>query len=115
MGGLSHLSALIRVEKNVIDVEGRGHQRLLVGDGHRLGPGSLVEGLDRPETLADGADVQVDLDFVILYFTFTPPFGVFIGILIIDQQYNLREQEPGNRLYLKPSLRLIQSLRPITI
>ena len=115
MRGLSHFSSFVRVEENIVDVEGRGHQRLLVGDGDGLGAGSLVEGLDRPEALADGADVQVDLNFVILYFTFTPPFGVFIGILIIDQQYNLREQEPGNRLYLKPSLRLIQSLRPITI
>jgi len=68
VGVLGHLAALIRVEEDVVDVEGRGNEGLLVGLGDRGGASGNAkgEGLDGPEALTDGADVKVDLDLVIL-------------------------------------------------
>ena len=66
MGVLCHLAALIRIEENVIDVEGSGDKGLLVGLGNRDGASGAIEGLDGPEALADGLDVKVDLNLVVL-------------------------------------------------
>jgi len=66
VGVLGHLAALVRVEEDIVDVEGRGHQGLLVGrrDGdHTRGS---REGVDRPQALTDGAEIEVDLDLVVL-------------------------------------------------
>ena len=78
VGVLGHLASFIRVQEHIVDVEGRRHQRLLVGDGgrdraHRRG--GLGQGLDAPQALADGADVQVDLDLVVLYEPHLPPLS----------------------------------------
>jgi hypothetical protein len=56
---------------------------LLVGLGNRDRAAAAREGLDGPQALADGADIKVNLDLVILYITITLPFGIFIGILIL--------------------------------
>ena len=115
VGVLRHLAALVRVEEDVVDVERRRHQRLLVSrrDGQDTRGGR--EAAHRPQALANGAEIQVDLNFVILYITYTLPFGIFIGILIfINHIYNMRTL-PGIRLYLKSSQKLIRFLRPITI
>ena len=67
VGVLRHLPALISVEEDVVDVEGRGNEGLLVGGGNRgggAGSGSRVA--DRPEALADGAEIEVDLHLVVL-------------------------------------------------
>jgi len=67
VGVLGHLAALIRVEEDVVDVEGRGNKGLLVGGRHRLGAGGTsLEGLDGPEALTNGAEVDVDLHLVVL-------------------------------------------------
>ena len=80
VGVLGHLAALIRVKENVVNIEGGGHERLLVGVRHRLGARSSSEGLHGPEALTNGAEIDVNLNFVVLYEPrITPPFGVFIG------------------------------------
>ena len=66
MGVLSHLAALIRVEEDVVDVEGGGNKGLLVSRGHRLRARGSREALDSPEALTNGAEVNVDLDLVVL-------------------------------------------------
>ena len=75
VGVLRHLAALVSVQKHIVDVEGRRHQRLLVGEG-RGHSGAVVggEGRHRPQALTDGANVEVDLDFVVLYTTLYPSF-----------------------------------------
>ena len=93
VGVLRHASALVGVEEDVINVEGGRNEGLVVGLGHllrgagnarailaatgglvvgvgRVGRGGrggrTVEGGDRPEALIDGANVEVDLDLVVL-------------------------------------------------
>jgi hypothetical protein len=63
---LRHLAALVRVEEDVVDVEGRRHQGLLVGsrDGDNAGRGG--EGAHRPQALTNRAEIEVDLDLVVL-------------------------------------------------
>jgi len=66
MGVLGHLAALIRIEENVIHVEGSSDEGLLVGSRDGLGRGSRSEGANGPEALTDGAEINVDLDLVVL-------------------------------------------------
>ena len=66
VGVLGHLAALVRVEEDVVNVEGSGNKGLLVSLGYGDGSGSAVEGLDGPEALTKRADVKVDLDLVVL-------------------------------------------------
>jgi len=67
MGVLRHAAALIRVQEDVVDVEGGGNERLVVGAGHSLAAtaGRSQVG-DGPQALINRADVEVDLDFVVL-------------------------------------------------
>ena len=85
MGVLGHLSALVSVQEDEINVDGGGDEGLLVGSGDslggRVGDGSDV--LDGPQALTNRSEIDVNLDFVILYITYTPPFGVFIGIFVL--------------------------------
>ena len=67
VGVLRHLPALIRVEEDIIDVEGGGNKGLLVGSGDGDGGrGRRDKVPDGPEALADGAEIKVDLDLVVL-------------------------------------------------
>ena len=79
VGVLGHTSALISVEEHVVDVEGSSYDRLVVrdGGGHRAASGVLVSSINgrtrvarksghRPQTLVNGANVEVDLDLVVL-------------------------------------------------
>ena len=66
MGVLGHLAALVRVEEDVIDVEGSGNKRLLVGLGNRDRAGGTGKGLDSPEALTNRLEIDVDLDLVVL-------------------------------------------------
>jgi hypothetical protein len=81
VGVLSHFAPLISVEEDIVDVEGSSNQGLLVRDGSRNssgGGGGGGEGLDGPETLADGADIEIDLYLVILYESRYPHFrGIY--------------------------------------
>jgi hypothetical protein len=62
----SHLSALIGIEEDEINVDGGSNKGLLVslGDRDRTGGGSNVR--DSPQALTNGSEVDVDLDLVVL-------------------------------------------------
>ena len=66
VGVLGHTSALIGVEEHVVNVEGGGNEGLVVSGVHFLGTGSGNQRADGPEALVDGANVEVDLDLVVL-------------------------------------------------
>ena len=65
VGVLGHLSALVSVQEDVINVEGCSNKGLLVssGDGGSGGGGKVGDG---PEALTNGSQVKVDLDLVVL-------------------------------------------------
>jgi len=66
VGVLGHLSALISVEEDVIDIERGSNKRLLVGIGNRDSSRSGSKSTYSPEALTNGAEVEVDLDLVVL-------------------------------------------------
>ena len=66
VGVLRHLPALISVEEDVVNVEGGRNKGLLVGRGDLRRGGGSEKGANRPEALADGAKVEVNLDLVVL-------------------------------------------------
>jgi len=66
VGVLGHLAALVRVEEDVVDVEGGSNKGLLVGSGGADGARGGRKGGDGPEALTNGAEVNVDLDLVVL-------------------------------------------------
>ncbi len=70
VGVLGHAAALVRVKEDIIDIERRGNEGLVVGDrgGSRLSRAEniAVQRGDRPEALVNGPDVKVDLDLVVL-------------------------------------------------
>ena len=64
---LGHLSALIRVEEDIVDIEGGRNEGLLVRDGSsHVSRAGTSEGLDGPEALTNGAKIKVDLNLVVL-------------------------------------------------
>ena len=69
VGVLRHATTLVGVKEDIIDVEGRGNKRLRVSGGRlNVGLGGCIAGkrVNRPEDLINGAEVEVDLDLVIL-------------------------------------------------
>jgi hypothetical protein len=73
MGVLSHASALIGIQEDVVDVERGSDQRLVVGgvDASTIVTGSIgrssaAERTDSPQALINGTNIEVNLDFVIL-------------------------------------------------
>jgi hypothetical protein len=67
MGVLGHTAALVRVQEDVVNVEGGGDEGLVVGSGHTLAVTiGTNKGADGPQALINGANVQVNLDFVVL-------------------------------------------------
>jgi len=63
---LCHLAALVSVEEDVVDVERGSNKGLLVGGGHGLCAGGASEALDGPQAFSNRAEVNVDLDLVVL-------------------------------------------------
>ena len=64
---LCESTALIGVEEDVVDIEGSSNQGLVVCCGGCLGTSTSAGNvLNSPEALVDGAQVQVDLDLVVL-------------------------------------------------
>jgi hypothetical protein len=85
MGVLGHLSSLVSIQEDEINVDRSGDEGLLVGSSDSLG-GSTADGsqiLNSPQALTNRSEIDVNLDLVILYITYTPPFGVFIGISVL--------------------------------
>ena len=66
MGVLSHLAALVSVEEDIVDIEGGSNKGLLISSRDRLDTVGAIEGLDSPEALTDGAEINVDLHLVVL-------------------------------------------------
>jgi hypothetical protein len=79
VGILGHTTALIRIKEDVVNVKGGSNNRLVVRNrsGDRAAAGVLVsainggsgvagEGCHGPEALVNGANVEVDLDLVVL-------------------------------------------------
>jgi len=68
VGVLGHLSALIGIQEDEINVDRSGNKGLLVSRGNSLGrrgrDGSQI--LDRPQALTNGSEIDVDLDLVVL-------------------------------------------------
>jgi hypothetical protein len=72
VGILSHTSALIGVQEDIVDIERGSDQRLVVGvvdAAADRGVGGVVGAVKRtngPQALINGADIKVDLDLVVL-------------------------------------------------
>jgi len=69
VGVLGHLSALISIQEDEINVDRGGNEGLLVGtsDGQRGRTGGTSNNvLDSPQALANGSEIDVNLDLVIL-------------------------------------------------
>jgi hypothetical protein len=72
VGVLSHTSALISVQEDIVDIERGSNQRLVVGvvdtatDGGVSSVVGAVKRTDSPQALINGTDIKVDLDLVIL-------------------------------------------------
>uniref|UniRef100_A0A6C0IT24 Uncharacterized protein n=1 Tax=viral metagenome TaxID=1070528 RepID=A0A6C0IT24_9ZZZZ len=63
---LGHLAALIGVKEDVVYVKGSSYERLLVGTADRLCGRSGIKSLDGPEALTDRAEIDVNLNLVVL-------------------------------------------------
>jgi len=70
MGILSHTSALISVQEDVVDVERGSDERLVVGgvDTATVGRvvGSAAERADSPQALINGTNIEVNFDLMVL-------------------------------------------------
>jgi hypothetical protein len=69
VGVLGHAPALVGIQEDVVDVEGRGNEGLVVCGSHTAACSAavfLVQRTDRPQALVDGANIEIDLDFVVL-------------------------------------------------
>jgi hypothetical protein len=70
MGILSHTSALISVQEDVVDVERGSDERLVVGgvDTATVGrvAGSAAERADGPQALINGTNIEVNFDLMVL-------------------------------------------------
>jgi len=69
VGVLGHAPALVGVQEDVVDVQGGGNEGLVVCCGNTATIGAAVcvaQRTNGPQALVDGADIEVDLDFVVL-------------------------------------------------
>ena len=66
VGVLGHAPALVGVQEHVVDVEGGSNQGLVVSGIELLVAAGGSNGTDSPQALVNGANVQVNLDLVVL-------------------------------------------------
>jgi hypothetical protein len=66
VGVLCHLAALIGVKEDVVNIQRSGYKGLLVSSAYGLCAGNLGQRLYGPEALTNGAEVNVNLDLVVL-------------------------------------------------
>jgi len=78
VGVLGHLAALIRVQEDVVNVQGGSNKGLLVSLGDRDCAAGRADGGDSPQALTNGAEIDVDLDFVILYESLIPVLSNYL-------------------------------------
>jgi hypothetical protein len=74
MGVLGELASLIGIQEDIVDVEGSSNKGLLVCCGDRESSIISSQVLDCPQALTDGAEIDVNLDFVKLYIHGYPSF-----------------------------------------
>ena len=66
VGVLCHLAALIGVKEDVVNIQGSGYKGLLVSSAYGLCASDGSKVLYGPEALTNGAEVNVNLDLVVL-------------------------------------------------
>jgi hypothetical protein len=67
MGVLGHLSALVSIQEDEINIDRGGNKGLLVSSGDSLRSTSCIrERLNSPQALTNGSEVNIDLDLVVL-------------------------------------------------
>jgi len=69
VGVLGHAPALVGVQEDVVDVQGSGNEGLIVCSSNTTTGSSaacLVQSTNGPQALINGADIEIDLDFVVL-------------------------------------------------
>jgi len=67
VGVLGHLSALVSIQEDEVNIDRGGNKGLLVGSGDSLGNTSGIrERLNSPQALTNGSEVDVNLDLVVL-------------------------------------------------
>jgi hypothetical protein len=83
VGVLCHLSSFVGVKEDIVDVEGSSNKGLLVGlgDGGTAGNGA-AESVDGPEALTNRTEINVELDFVILYGSRVPPLSGYLSAFL---------------------------------
>jgi hypothetical protein len=87
VGVLGHLAALIRIKEYVVNVEGGSNKGLLVSYAYGLGAGLLVKAANGPEALTNGAEINVNFDFVVLYEPLIPSLSRYLSAFSLHQQY----------------------------
>jgi hypothetical protein len=96
VGVLGELAALIGIQEDIVDVERRGNERLLVGArGRNRGTGSTSQRLDGPQALTNRAEIDVNLDFVILYESLIPPLSGYLSASMYRLTYYIHEHCRG--------------------
>jgi hypothetical protein len=123
VGVLRHTTTLVSVKEHVVNVEGSSNKGLVVGNGGRdratsggLDTGSIgvasvaAQGSDGPEALVNGADIKVDLYFVVLYEPLIPPLSRYLSAVSLRSTITKMRLLQGTRLYLKSSPKLIKLL-----
>ena len=63
---LCHTATLIGIKEDVVNVERSSNKGLLVGSGYFSTSRAFTERTDRPEALLNGANVDVETNFVVL-------------------------------------------------
>jgi hypothetical protein len=69
VGVLGHAPALVGVQEDVVDVKGCGDEGLIVCGSNAAtsgGAAGVVQSTNSPQALINGADIEIDLDFVVL-------------------------------------------------
>ena len=82
VGVLGHLSALIGIKEDIVNIERSSNKRLLVGNRGSLGAGSTSKAINSPEALTNRAKIEVNLDFVVLYEPLIPPLSGYLSALL---------------------------------
>ena len=112
---LGHTTTLIRIKEHVVNVEGCSYEGLVVsnrgGDGASGGSlaslrhntravvnhiGVAAEGRNGPQALVNGADIKVNLHFVVLYEPLIPPLSRYLSAVSLRLTYYINETNAGD-------------------
>lgn len=79
---LGKLASLIGIQEDIVDVEGSSNKGLLVSSGHSLVSGGSRDVLDSPEALANRTEINVNLNFVVLYEPLIPLLSEYLSAFL---------------------------------